>query len=645
MSLKIRCPHCRRVLVAEDEVAGRRKACPACGRQFEVPLRLPAAPSPSVIGPKCPHCGTEAAPNARYCHKCFTDLETGKRLPLKQRLRLMSGRSWAAAVFAVAVVGLVVFVGVQWYRIRSQPAAATVVPTTPVEPLPATELAGDLLAASNSEERSAALQRLQGVELRVAPAVAAALEASLAQPGDDPQIQLSRIAAIDLLARNGEAHPQKVPAWLAALERCQQDRALYEVALRARALLGDAGVRDDLAEVWLAELERLLFIARLVQLSGTDRESDADLMAQRTRNELKRCADGLRRLAQDEENLVFERLAEAYWDSWQWLGQGPGDGFAKELFDLASPTEGTLEFDPDDVRKPRDAMKRVTQRGTPAARAAAGVVLKERVPQYSRLCARIAATLGELLPDCDALDQQRLTWTIARLRGQVLGHTPRSSPLDVTAAEIATVQEWVRPGVEPVLHGPFASPPLLIRRVATAERQLERELLVKLKGGWLSANSALDRWLAANLGCTPRLKPLLNPGQRRPDYPALAAALVIVAVSGDESYRPQLELWHEATDQPPWVRALAYTVLGSFDARSRRWRSRWPAGLYLGDPALLEAGSPHWDHFGRVLAAGGPVMMQRLRDFNPPPLSAEVQSKLMEAARQTAERYGPPGTP
>ena len=97
-------------------------------------------------------------------------------------------------------------------------------------------------------------------------------------------------------------------------------------------------------------------------------------------------------------------------------------------------------------------------------------------------------------------------------------------------------------------------------------------------------------------------------------------------------------MWREAADQPAWVRALAYTVLGSFDARSKHWESGWPAGLDLGNPAALETEFPVWKHFGRVLAAGGPEMLKRLREFKPAPLSAEVRSKLLEAARQAADR-------
>jgi hypothetical protein len=99
-----------------------------------------------------------------------------------------------------------------------------------------------------------------------------------------------------------------------------------------------------------------------------------------------------------------------------------------------------------------------------------------------------------------------------------------------------------------------------------------------------------------------------------------------------------LRLWREASDQPAWVRALAYTVLGSLDARRGRWESGWPAGLDLGDSRRLDAGEPSWECFGRVLAAGGPSMLERLTSFAPAPLSTEVRAKLVEAAKATGGR-------
>jgi phage FluMu protein Com len=639
MPLKIRCPHCFRVLVAADETAGQAKLCPACGQVFNVPLlprevhETPEEPA----GPKCPRCGGEIALAATYCPKCHTDLTTGRRLPLVRRLRLRSWRFWVTAGLAAAGGALVVLVAVQIYVIGSRPAPAPFRPAVPRD-VPAAELAQQLLAAHNTAERTAVLLELGGIESRVAPAVATALAASVTSPTDDPQLRWDQIAAIDLLARHGRTNPNGVPQWLELLTRCGQDQVLYEAALRARALLGDESVAKELGDLWLAKLRRWLLLGGVIHAGRLDEQAGARLILRQAADDLARCAEGLRVLGQAAGSSVFDHLAEAYWSSWNWLGQGRGDRLADELFDLAKPAEQTLEFKPEDVRQPRDVMKAIAARGSPAARAAAGMVLEQRGPQYKSLCRSIADALGPLLAECDAADQQRLTWTIERLRGNLFGLSARAHPLDITADQIAAALQWARPTPPPAPGGSYPQPPDLVCRVVPAARLLERDLLAEMQRGWPEARHALDRWLAADLGCTPRVRELLYPGQRRPNYPALAAGFVIVAQGEDESVRSELELWHEATDQPRWVRALAYTVLASLDAQRGRWSSGWPVGLDLGDTHLLDAGTPGWDAFGRVLAAGGPDMLQRLGAAAPAALPPEVGAKLLDAAKTAAAR-------
>ena len=642
MPLRIRCPHCRHVLVVGDKSAGLRTTCPDCGGAFNAPLPSAAVPEATDLHgtlARCPRCGAEVAPLGDYCRHCFTDLVDGRRLSWKRRLRLVPARFWVLVACGVLALAVLISVGVAVYRIRARPVTTTFAPTTP-EPLPAPELADELLNATDAAQRTAALQRLAGVEMRAASAIADALRASLDHPAAGPQAVGNRLAAIDLLVRHGASHSAAVASWLETLARCQQEPGLREAALQARAILGDARVLDDLARTWLDELQRLMFLIRLVEVAHADREPAAGLVLARGQMELTRCADGLRRLGQDPDNLVFERLAEAYWESWCWLGQGPGNSLLTALFALAKPLDSTLTFKPEDIRAPRDVMKRVAQRGSPAARAAAGMALYN-VPQYRSASQQVCDTLGELLPTCDGVDQQRLTWVLAQLRGKLFGPVARRNPLDVTTAEIAAAEQWAHPGMAPVCQEPYPTPPVFTYRAVTAERQLEQELLRALQDGWSPALPALERWLAGGLGSTPRIHALLSPGQRQPDYPAVAAALVIAAVRDDEALRPQLELWREATDQPPWVRALAYTVLGRFDARTGHWSSGWPAGLDVGDTTLLDRGTPDWDHFGRVLAAGGPTMLQRLRGGNAATLPAGVRRRLWEAAERCARGVRP----
>lgn len=642
MPLKIRCPHCFRKLVADDDVAGEPKACPACGEVFNVPLpraAQKAAGAPATTLPRCPRCDTELVPTASYCHRCHTDLQTGRRLPLKRRLRLVSPRTWALGGCALVVAALLVYVAAQFFIIRSRDPRAPFRPTMPA-PIPAAALAQELLGAGDAGQRRAALASLAGVEQRAAPAVARALAAALESGTGDLEARRNQVAAIELLARNQAYHTELAAEWIGVFERCEARPALREAALRARGMIGDARALDDLRRLWLEKLRRRLLLARVARVSRMDDGPAIRLVSARARRAMAAAADGLRVLARDDNTPVFEQLAEDYWQSWTWLGQGTGDGFAEELFALAGPSQSGLEFKPEDVRQPRDIMKRVAQRGSSAARAAAGLVLEAQQGRYRRACRAIADTLAEILPDCAPADQQRLTWAIGRLRGRLFGTATRDHPLDVTATEIEAAQRWARPGFAPNVAGPYPPPPILSYRLTAAARLLEQDLLRGLRGGWPAADEALDDWLVADLGFTPRLRALIDPGQRRPVYPALAAALVCVAVYDEQTLRPELELWREAVDQPAWVRALAYTVLGSLDARRGRWASGWPAGLDLGNTKLLDAGTPGWEHFGRAIAAGGPVTLHRLADFQAV-LAANVYDKLIAATRRASARAAP----
>jgi phage FluMu protein Com len=639
MPLKIRCPHCFRVLVAADETAGQTKLCPACGQMFNVPIpprivREPAA-APADTAPRCPRCHREVAPAATHCPRCHTDLATGKRLPLRQRLRLFSWVFWLL-VGGAGVAGIVlVLVVIQLARIYTQPATTPFAPTPP-RALPTADLAQRLLSAADDAQRAAALAGLGGVELRAASDVARALATSLDSNTSNPALRWNQIAAIELLARAGHASPQALAEGLDALYRCSVRPELRPAALRARAILGDMTVAEELADLWLDVLQRLCLFMRVTRVGHSAEQPASRLALQQVAADQARCADGLRALLANPDCRVLEYLVSAYWSSWQWLGQGRGDRLADELFDLARPGDQRLEFHPEDVRQPRDLLKAIATQAAPATRAAAGLILEQRGPQYKTLCRTIAETLGGLLGDCDAADQQRLTWAIGQLRGKLFAGVARTDPREVSADEIAAAMRWATPRAPATLRSSYPEPPVLTRRIVTVARQLERDLLAEMQQGWDQVGPALERWQAAGLGCTPRIAAQINPGQRRPNYPALAAAFAIIAQANEQALRPQLELWHEATDQPAWLRALAYTVLGSLDAQRGDWPSKWPVGLDLGDTRLFDAGRPGWDIFGRVLIAGGPAMLERLRNARATALSPETTARLLEAAHAAA---------
>ena len=417
-----------------------------------------------------------------------------------------------------------------------------------------------------------------------------------------------------------------------------------------RALLGNTDALEPLQQRWLAELRRMTFLKRLAELHGPEDPAAADLLVRRARHEADYLADGARQAKANDEVAVLDRFLRSYWQSWDWLGQTRASGLANELFELAKPNDpdsrGAQDFGAQKraIRGARDALQRVGQHGSPAARGAAGLVLAQSASQYRSARERIVGDVIAVLPGCAPRLQQQLTWAVARLTGRQFGTaTGRSFPDEISRDDVIAMLQWARstgpgdPG--PLAAGPEAYAPAapLVRRVVPPIRQLERDLLAELVGDWAPATAALDEWLAAGIGCTPALRARLDPGQRSPSYPALAAALVIVADSNEQAARRELRLWRQAQDQPVWVRALAYTVLGALDARTGRWESGWPAGLVL--PAeQLERGQPGWEYFGYVLAAGGQPMLERLQSHAPAPLSADVRARLTKAAERAARR-------
>lgn len=640
MALKIRCPHCRRTLLAEDETAGQEKLCPACGNPFTVPLPERGLLRQRQVAQKCPKCGADIAPGTEYCPHCYFDLAAGKRLPLGRRLRFVSVRTWMLIGLGPVIAAALAFVGIHAYRDRAQRAVGAAMGPTLPAPLQQSgaESVNRLFAAASAAERLQAIDQLMRLGSDALPALARALEESAADGG--PQRRRNRAAAVELLARSGDAR------WLPALQKLRKDETVSRVVLRARALLGDEEVGAELTAVWLSCLRRKAFLQRVTRIAPSSLPAVNRTIVERTDRQTERCAEALRTLNESPDAAFIDGVLGAYWESWSWLGQQRGEGFAAEVFDLAKPPKSkNLEFR-FRVRAARRALDRAAQHGSPAAQAAAGVVLAQQAPQYKSLRERIIGRLASILPTSEPVAQQRVCWTLARLTSRSFGQrSDRDDPVEFGRPAVEDTLRWARssglakPGPLVTADARYPQPPRLVREVVTPRRQLERDLVRELRSGWGAVGDALDRWSEAGLGCTPRVERLLDPGQRSPSYPALAAAMLLVAERGEQRLRPQLELWQEASDQPPWVRGFAHTVLGVLDARGGRWTSGWPGGL--DDEMLEHAGdeAPGWGLWGRLLAAGGPALRGRLEQTQTASLPERVRARLMQAAEQAERRH------
>jgi hypothetical protein len=668
MPLKIRCPHCQRILRAEDWTAGQSRICPLCEQPFNVPTPprdLPGAPPaprpppPDVadaslaqpppahdVAADCPRCHRPVAPGNPFCPRCLTDLSTGRRLPWRRRVAirplrtLLPGAIIIAAVAAAAIItNEIVGIELRARRAAPTPAATTTGPAS--APAIAADAAAErLLAARTATQRDDALFDIKRQGHAGLTAVARSLDAALRSTTRRPSIENLR-AALDLL----EHEPD--PAWTAALERCRATPELADAALCALARLNPPAHIDALVSRWVTLLRQRIFLDRLAALAPPDTRSIAQDVAQRARGDCQRFTATLRALAAPPGDAL-ERAAARYWDSWDWLGQKHGEAFAAELFDIARPPPSSAMTNAEvieSVRTGRRVLEDAALRAAPPAAAALALTLAQCVPQYQsargRVTDRIGAALASLPPD----DQQRITWALAELTGRTFGDfTADQHPRHVRPAHVQAAMQWVHAagGPAPARLAPdakYPAPPQLVARIVTPQRRLEHQLLRQLSANWSEVDAAVDAWLAANLGCTPRLLARLDPAQRQPDYPALAAALTIVAAAGcdDASIRRQLTLWRQAADQPAWLRALAEAVGASLDSRAARLDPRWPTLLSAEAAAQFDAGRPGWRCLGRVLAAGSPPLRARLNSPALAMLPAEALARL-RAAVQDAER-------
>ncbi|TWT41255.1 hypothetical protein RAS1_39490 [Phycisphaerae bacterium RAS1] len=645
MPLKIRCPHCQKVLRAEDDTLGEERRCPACSQTFTVPLpqRVAEERAAVEVGVACPRCAKRLAPGATLCRHCATDLATGRRATLAQRWRLLSIQTrlmlGGAALLLIMAVPVIIQTALTSRRqARSEPTAAATkpAPLVPIEPIVARLFADDAGAQAAADE-------LAAVGPRAAPALAAAMKERLAQAATRPARLTGVSLAIEVLARMG---PQAGSDAIVALEACDSVPSLRQSALEARGAAKDERVAAELERVWIDRQQRRIFLERLERLTG----SDAARLAQRAaRESCERATRALRPLVLDDSLTALDAVVAAYWEAAGWLGNDQGEAFAMAVFELARPplsvaSASGMTFGDEsraELQSARRSLVRVAERAPAATRAAAGLILLVAAPQQKSARERIVQSLIGLLPDCPPADQQRVAWAVVRLSGRSFGDIGAATSLShVRHEDVRAVLRWAessglaKPG--PLRSGARSYPPplRLERRIVPSRRLLEADLLAQLQD-WTTLDAALTRWHSERLGFTPRLVELLDPRQRDPNPPALTAAMTLSPESDDPRVRRMLELWADATDQPAWVAALAKTALAAGDFRRGSRDVAWPDGLQL-DLQMLAEGRPGYDHFARAVVAGGEAMIKRLKADTSLPI--ELRRQLLSAVEHDVRR-------
>ncbi len=646
MPLKLRCPHCASVQTVGDEHAGERFPCPACGKPFTVPVPLSAVAGEAIpvdVTTSCAHCRHPLAPGTLVCRKCFREQSTGRKIPLRRRLRYVSMATWTWWIVLGGGVPTAAWVGYRVWADRAAPVPpappdVAIVTSQPASQ-PARAVVERLLQSNALAARVECVAELSRLGRLAVPDLCAGLELSLrtAPAAREPdQRRRARVDVIRLLAQFGDREA------LAPLLAAESRPDLRGEAIRARAMLGDPAAAAACADDWLEALRSALFTAEVARTLQSTEGDGANVALRHARDALARAREGMCRLGRP----AFELAAARYWESWCWLGQERAERFGDELYQAAKPGQrarGSVGEAIDEVRAARRMLEAVAADGPLGVRPVAAVLLADFSPQYKTLRAKMLADLARVISDAAPRDQQSIAWTIAKLAERSFGNvSERTHPGHAGHADILALLRWARssgvasPAPLRTQESSYPRPPLLTRRVVTARRQAERDLLRAMPADWDAARAWLDTWRRRGIGSTPSLRELLRPSQRRPNYSALLAALTLAADYRDYAIGTHLDAWIEAAEQPAWVRSTAAAVRAVLSHQSGALAPGWLDTLAGGD--FGRSGAPSLDDLARVIASGGATMITSLAAEKPNRWPAAEHARLLAASREALAR-------
>ncbi|MFN0137551.1 MAG: hypothetical protein ACKVS9_15715 [Phycisphaerae bacterium] len=634
MALRIGCPHCKEQLVVPDELAGEQGFCSLCGGGFTVPRpalveKAPPPPTPEM-GKSCPHCHTQVASGTVLCPKCLTNVDTGQRMALGQRLALVKPLTWIGVGIGSVVAIALSFVAFSTYRSHNVAVDAAAVeaasqPSSVPAPTSVPVYVSKMLNAASEVELKAAIVEVRNRGQAGTDELGEAL-AKLPTRSSAQQTR-NQLAAVEYLLASRDR------AVIPYLETVAKRPALERDVLIARGLLGDGRVKDALCGAWLDAARSRMFFERLGQLVGPDDGGVCAAAARRAAQQAERLSDSLRVLNEHEDAGIVERLLEKYWDSWTWLGQTRDERFSAAVWEVAKPRDESDADFKNRVRRARRVLDRSSQVGTPSVRAAAGLVLANSGPQYQTLKKDIMATLVTMFGEASAMEQQRIVWTLSRLAGRAFGGLDDSQqPVDADRAAVDAMLKWATeqgvgtPGTPRTKFENFSRPPAFARRVITPQVQREQSLLDGLDRGWSALGKTLDDWRAAKLGYTPRIAALFARDRGERGAVRYAAAMILAVEASRRDALPAIEALRQARDLPPTLRTMA----GVAEALIEQRRSDWPILL---SAAELADGSdkPGLDAWARLIAAGGRRAIDTLRESTGS-LDASERVRLADAA-------------
>lgn len=640
MPLRVRCPHCQASLTAADDQAGLAAFCSECGGSFRMPMpeSVQAVEAISITS-DCPRCRAEIAPGTHVCPRCAFDLNLRRRQPLSQRMMRWGLKGWVIAAASFAVIAISVWIGLEVYRIQrpaNPPVTVVEVPATQPQLHDLMPAVQRLFAASNSVDRKRALTALNSFGSEAVTPLLEIIRTGKTGRGAKQQTLNTR-AALAFVAQHGST------VALDSLRKLQQQPALRINALNARGLLNDASATNEIVSSWCDLTRRRLFFEQLSKVAPPLVEGADRAMVSSAQQSADQLAESLRVLGAANESTVVPQLLDRYFLSWQWLGQDRAERFAAEVWDAAKPPRDSDHDFKHRVRSARRVLDRTARNVSPAACAAAALVLVQCGPQYESLRKEIAASLSAKLDSCSATDQQQVVWALASLENRRFGEfSAQSAPQDATSEIIRAVSNSASSSPRPA-NGSKAqtapAPPLPVFRVVTAKRQLEESLLPQMAKNWEAAERATDCWIASDVGLTPRLARRLDPAEKNPNPVSLGCAIAIAARTNDALARKNLSVWANAADQPAWVRASAVTAMAAMDSRAGRDISDWPQKIDVSVFGTSDVGNdaPSVAYWGLLIDAGGMPLKAQLRATGSA-IPVRVRDTLLRAAESSAAR-------
>lgn len=445
--IKIRCPHCQTILMAEEENSGQHKRCPACQRHIVIPdvSRLTAT---QLLEPIRAEEIPDMAP--------VTTGATPKKVSLVQRFSNLNVLVRVAVVLAVLVVPLAALVISKLYTQHTEATKPPPPPTpTPISmrTIVRPKAEAGVLALVQAKDWNA---RQSGIETLVAlgpdalESVRTALQEGHLTDRFGRRIDLSAAQRGDLLRVLWEWSRQaRLPDSVNPV--AQSLFHLPETRMKSALLLGfqgDPAAAPVLSQELLLRVRRSGFLQTRIQEGLENNQQAAEELLGTDKRELAELRSALARIGP----AAWPTLLEPFWSTWPWIGSQQGNYYLAELDHIRTSSYS----DSTQVR----AKLNEFVKNAPAALAlpAAAYIAHFEEPEYDRN-RELAGWLVNMLSERNRLTVQRTVWVIARLiHRQFYKFEDDQLPLQAGEQAMKACRDWAESSFGSVAPRPTTQP-------------------------------------------------------------------------------------------------------------------------------------------------------------------------------------------